>query len=106
MNVARMAVFEASFRTDCAAAKLATTFDVEKHVRAFKTAIDPSPDVDQQVLATNLKIIEMGKLLESHTKLNMLRQNRGGGCGGRGDAPVHGARRGGGPPARTTSVVC
>lgn len=102
MTMARMAVFEASLRTDCAAANLATTFDVKKHVRAFKAA-DSASDVDQQVLATNLKIIEMGKLLESHSKLNMLRQTRGGGRGGRGGAPArgNGTRRGGGPPART-----
>ena len=97
-----MAVFEVSLRTDCAAANLATPFDVKKHVRAFKT-VDSASDVDQQVLATNLKIIEMGKLLESHSKLNMLRQTRGGGRGGRGGAPArgNGTRRGGGPPART-----
>ena len=53
MTMARMAVFEASLRTDCAAANLATTFDVKKHVRAFK-AVDSASDVDQQVLATNL----------------------------------------------------
>jgi hypothetical protein len=86
------AVFEVSFRTECETVKLATTSDVKKHVRAFKSAIDPSPDVDQQVLATNLKIIEMCKLLESHSNLNILRQTRDG-CGGRGDTPVRGVRR-------------
>jgi hypothetical protein len=66
MTMARMAAFEASFRTDCASANLATTFDAKKHVRVFKTTIDPSSDVDQQVLATNLKILEMGKLLREY----------------------------------------
>ncbi len=58
----RMTVFETSFRTDCVAANIATTFDVKKHVRVFKAATDPSSDVDQQVLTTNVKILEMVKL--------------------------------------------
>jgi hypothetical protein len=44
------------------AANIATTFDVKKHVRVFKAATDPSSDVDQQVLTTNVKILEMVKL--------------------------------------------
>ncbi len=66
MTMTRMAAFEASFRTDCASANLATTFDNKKHVRTFKATTAPSSDIDQQVLETNLKILEMGKLLESH----------------------------------------
>ncbi len=54
MTMTRMSVFETSFHTDCATSNLATTFDVKKHVRIFKTATDPSSDVDQQVLATNV----------------------------------------------------
>ena len=97
--------FESNLRTDCTVVNLATTFDVKKNVRSFQTDIDPSSDVDQQVLTTNLKILEMVKFLESHSKLDMLRQTRGGGCGGRGGTPVrdNGARRGGGPSIRTTS---
>ena len=103
MTMARMAAFEASFRTDCASANLATTFDAKKHVRVFKATTAPSSsDVDQQVLETNLKILEMGKLLESHSKLNMLRQTRGGGRGGGRGGPPSRARRGERPPVRTT----
>jgi hypothetical protein len=103
MTMARMAAFEASFRTDCASANLATTFDAKKHVRVFKATTAPSSsDVDQQVLDTNLKILEMGKLLESHSKLNMLRQTRGGGRGGGRGGPPSRARRGERPPVRTT----
>jgi hypothetical protein len=103
MTMARMTAFEASFRTDCASANLATSFDAKKHVRVFKATTAPSSDVDQQVLETNLKILEMGKLLESHSKFNMLRQKGGGGCGGgRGGPPSRGARRGERPPVRTT----
>jgi hypothetical protein len=98
-----MAAFEASFRTDCASANLATTFDNKKHVRTFKATTAPSSDIDQQVLETNLKILEMGKFLESHSKLNILRQTRGGGRGGgRGGPPARGARHGERPPVRTT----
>jgi hypothetical protein len=101
--MARMAAFEASFRTDCASANLATTFDAKKHVRAFKATTAPSSsDVDQQVLDTNLKILEMGKLFESHSKLNMLRQTRGGGRGGGRGGPPSRARRGERPPVRAT----
>jgi hypothetical protein len=72
MTLARVTVFEESFRTDCASAQIASVFDTKKSIRALK----PDSDLDQ-VLATNLKILEMGKLLESHSKINMLKQARG-----------------------------
>jgi len=77
MTQARVAVFEESFRTDCASAQIASTLDTKKSLRALK----PDSDLDQ-VLATNLKILEMGKLLESHSKINILRQARGAGARG------------------------
>jgi hypothetical protein len=91
MTTARVAVFEASFRTDCASAQIATTFDNKKTLRALK----PESDLDQ-VLATNLKIFEMGKLLESNSKINTLRQPRGGGSGGRAFTRGGAVTRGGG----------
>jgi hypothetical protein len=91
MTQARVAVFEASFRTDCASAQIASTFDTKKILRALKS----DSDLDQ-VLVTNLKILEMGKLLESHSKINMLRQARGGGVGGRAPTSGGGVVRGAG----------
>jgi hypothetical protein len=78
MTTARVSVFEASFRTDCASSQIVTTFDNKKTLRD----LTPESDLDQ-VLATNLKIFEMDKLLESNSKINTLRQPRGGGSGGR-----------------------
>lgn len=57
MTTARVAVFEDNLRTDCASVQIATTFDIKKNLRALK----PDSDLDQ-VLATNLKILEMDKL--------------------------------------------
>ena len=53
----RWKIYETGLRTDCVTVNLTTTFD-KKHIHTLKT-IDQS-DLDQ-VLATNLKIIEMGK---------------------------------------------
>ncbi len=78
MTTARVAVFEASFRTDCVPPQIANTFDNKKNL----CTLNPESDLDQ-VLATNLKIFEMGKLLESNSKINTLRQPRGGGSDGR-----------------------
>jgi hypothetical protein len=54
------------------------TFDNKKNLRA----LNPESDLDQ-VLTTNLKIFEMVKLFESNSKINTLRQPRGGGSDGR-----------------------
>jgi hypothetical protein len=56
-----------SLRTDCAASPIAVTFD-KKNLRALKTT-DPLSDLDQ-VLATNLKILEMGKHLKSQASVD------------------------------------
>ncbi len=85
--------FRSQLRTDCVSPQIATTFDIKKNLRALK----PDSDLDQ-VLATNLNILEMGKLFESRSKINMLRQPRGGGSGGR--VPT----RGGGVPSRDGGV--
>ena len=61
------APFEENLRTDCATAQIAIPFD-KKHLRAFQTTA-PSSDLDP-VLATNLKILEMGKLLESRDSVD------------------------------------
>ena len=70
--------YEAGLRTDCTVANLSTTFD-KKHIRALKV-IDQTSDLDQ-VLASNLKNIEMGKLLESHTMRQLADVPRGRGRG-------------------------
>ena len=87
MTQARVAVFEASFRTDCASAQIASTFDAKKSLRALNIN-KPATDIDQ-LLATNLKILEVGKLLQSHSKINALRQAPGV------RAPTRGGARGG-----------
>ncbi len=74
MTMDRWDPYEAGLRTACAASNLSTTFD-KKHIRALKVIDQPS-DLDQ-VLASNLKNIEMGKLLESHTMLHLAAVPRG-----------------------------
>jgi hypothetical protein len=91
MTTVRVTVFEASFHTDCESAQIATIFDNKKNLRLLK----PESDLDQ-VLATNLKIFEMGKLLESNSKFNTLRQPLGCGSGGRAFTRVGTVTRGGG----------
>ena len=99
MTQTRVTVFEESFRTDCASAQIASTFDTKKSLRVLK----PESDLDQ-VLTTNLKILEMRKLLESHSKINMLRQTRGGGVGGRAPTRGGGVVRGAGVRGDTFST--
>jgi len=99
MTQTRVTVFEESFRTDCASAQIASTFDTKKSLRVLK----PESDLDQ-VLTTNLKILEMGKLLEAHSKINMLRQTRGGGVGGRAPTRGGGVVRGAGVRGDTLST--
>jgi hypothetical protein len=91
MTTPRVTVFEASFRTDCVSVQIATTFDNKKNLRALKS----ESDLDH-VLSTNLKILEMGKLLESNSKINTLCQPRGDGSGVRACTRDGTVARGGG----------
>jgi hypothetical protein len=61
--MARLAVFDASLRTDCASAQIATTFDLKKNLRALKT--DTSNDRNMLILECDSRASSSSHTLKS-----------------------------------------